>query len=799
MDEKSIRLLEFDKVLARVAEHTSFSAGTTLTLALQPSADPHTVETQQAQTRQAIKLLEGDDTVSVGGARDVRPAADNALRGFVLLSQEFLEIKNSLVAGRNLKRTLLKNPDRHPNLAELAELIEECPGLVTTISQTIDDRGEVQDTASPKLATLRRELRDLYAKIQEKLRILLNSSSAEYLQEPIISLRQGRYVVPLRAEHKGRIKGIIHDQSASGATLWIEPLHTVDLNNNYRSHQIAEEKEIERILGDLSLKIAQWHTQICQTIATLAQLDCIFARAKYAMLTDAVEPQFVAWRSTPPPHPGSRVWIRGARHPLLNPATVIPTDFLVPDDVFTVLITGPNTGGKTVSLKNLGLMISMAQSGLHLPANEAQLTIFEGIFADIGDEQSIEQSLSTFSAHITNIIRILGQMDARSLVVLDELGSGTDPTEGAAIAQAIINYLRDKGATALIATHYPELKIYASQTAGATNASMLFDIETLSPTYEMTIGIPGKSNALAIARRLGLDDSILDEALKLIGHDSQQAENLIGSIYDLREKIASEEAATRIGRQQVDKLRDQLQIDMAAVEYERRKILREAREQAERELEAVRDEVKRARKQLRDAQSLNAVKKLSESLTESAENKDRVLVELETGSADDLPSRRRLKRLQVGDHVLVRALGSRGIITAIQSQTAEVAIGRLTMKVNLADLEFRERPEEEAEQVPPPSRRPSSSTPSNPINAPTVSLELDIRGERVEEALEKLDTYLDNAALAEMPYVRIIHGKGTGRLRQAVRKAIEKHPATSQWEEGRDGEGGDGVTVVKFS
>ncbi|MCZ7669960.1 MAG: hypothetical protein M5U34_23685 [Chloroflexi bacterium] len=356
----------------------------------------------------------------------------------------------------------------------------------------------------------------------------------------------------LRADAKGRIKGIVHDHSGTGATLWLEPMVTVDLNNEYRGLQIREQDEIQRILAALSAKVAAQGDSIQRIVERLAELDLIFARAKYASTIHGVEPRFSEWRHFPPPrppkhanerakwtppppnpHPGSTIWIKGARHPLLDPDTVIPTHLTLDEETFIVLITGPNTGGKTVSLKTTGLMILMAQSGMQLPAIDARLTLFNNVFADIGDEQSIEQSLSTFSGHITNITRILAQVDDRSLVLFDELGSGTDPAEGAALAQAIVNFLRDKGATTFIATHYPELKLYASQTPGATNASLMFDLETLSPTYEMTIGLPGRSNALAIARRLGLDETILDDAMRQLGVGSHQAENMLDSIYDL--------------------------------------------------------------------------------------------------------------------------------------------------------------------------------------------------------------------------------------------------------------------------
>ncbi len=790
MDQKSLRTLEFHKVLALLAEYTSFSAGEAAALAVLPTTDVEDARRWQRQTAEAVVLFEGDSTITVGSSKDVRRAADNAQRGFVLSAEDFAQIKDTLTSARTLKRNLLKAPEKHPELTTIAELIEDVPGLVDAITRTIDERGEVLDSASPKLGKLRQQMRVAHGRIQEKLRALLNSSNNQYLQEPLITMRGGRYVVPLRAEHKGRIKGIIHDQSGSGATLYVEPLNTVELNNDYRSLQLEEEKEIERILAELSRQVATHGEPIIRVVERMAELDLIFARARYAMQTDAVAPIFIDWRKRPPKdvpnHPGSTVWIRAARHPLLDPGEVIPTDVLVEDDLFTVLITGPNTGGKTVALKNIGLMVLMAQSGLHVPANEARLTVFNNVFADIGDEQSIEQSLSTFSAHITNIVRVLDGVDDRSLVIFDELGSGTDPTEGAAIAQSIINFLRDKGATSFIATHYPELKIYASQTAGATNASMLFDLDTLSPTYELTIGIPGKSNALAIARRLGLNESVLDEAMGLVGVGSQEAESLIDSIFDLREKISAEEAATRIALNQAEKERDQLILENAGLQYERARIIEDARREGEKELEKLRAEIRKARRTLRDAQSITAVKKLSKQVTDLEDGLEKPIADAAVPISE--PKRRRNRRLQVGDNVLIRVLNSKGTILNIQGKDAEVAAGNLKMRVKLDQLEYRGRDEPEKRE---------EALPSAPIVS-NLPLELDIRGERVDVGLQRLDQYLDAVSLSNNPFARIIHGKGTGRLRDAVRRALKEHEAVQKYEAGKDSEGGSGVTVVRF-
>jgi DNA mismatch repair protein MutS2 len=805
MDEKSLHILEFHKVLDRLAGYTSFSAGEELARHLRPTTDVIEARRWQAETREARHLLDTRSDVTVGGARDVRRPVDNAQRGFVLRPEELLEIRGTIVAGRNLRRQLERGQEHYPNLYAISQLIEDCPGIVSAITSTLDERGEVLDSASVRLANIRKELRVVYGRIQDKLQSILNSELNHWLQEPIITMRSGRYVVPLKAEAKGRIRGIVHDQSGSGATLWIEPLNTVDLNNDFRGLQIEEQQEIERILAELSGQVADQGDAIKRIVERLAELDLIFARARYAAVTRAVEPEFVDWRTFAPPrpprhanerdkwqppprnpHPGSTIWLRRARHPLLNPETVVPTDLLVDDQTFLILITGPNTGGKTVSLKTTGLMALMAQAGLHLPALEARLTVFQNVFADIGDEQSIEQSLSTFSAHITNIIRILKRVDDRSLVLIDELGSGTDPAEGAALAQAIVNFLRDKGATTFVATHFPELKVYASQTAGATNASLLFDIETLAPTYEMTIGLPGRSNAFAIARRLGLDETILDEAMKMIGSSSHKAESLLESVYDMRDKVAAQEAATRVALRQQETARDELQRRLTAIETERQEVITEARRQAAEELETIREELRQIRKRLRDTESLNQLKKLQK---ETEEIEAEQLKPIEPALLE-MPKKPRRKRtdLRVGDVVLVKSLNARGEIVELDRKVAEVAVGRLRMRANLEDLELKER-EEDGEEMTSTLKLPPAESPG---------MELDLRGKRVEEGLQMLDRYLDSAIMAHLPWVRIIHGKGTGRMREAVRQSISKNNQIASWEEGRDGEGDAGVTVVKF-
>ena len=810
MDEKSLLTLEFDKILDRLINYTSFSGGEAMVRAVVPTTDVVEARQWQAQTREAVQLWESGANVTIGGARDVRRPADNAQRGFTLPPQDLLDVRSTLIAARSLKRRLLKTEELYPELALIAELIEDCPGLVSAIGEALDDRGEVMDSASSQLEQIRRSLRISHGRIQDKLQNFLNSSMSQYLQEQIITMRSGRYVIPLKADHKGRIRGIVHDQSGSGATLWVEPLSTVDLNNEFRSLQLKEQEEIARILAELSARVADHAEALKRIVERMAELDLIFARAKYALSLDATEPEFVEWRTFPipkppkhanerakwqppphNPHPGSTIWIRGARHPLLDPDTVVPTDLTLDEETFLVLITGPNTGGKTVSLKTMGLMVLMAQAGLHLPAREAKLTVFADVFADIGDEQSIEQSLSTFSAHITNIIRTLGHLDEHCLVLLDELGSGTDPAEGAALAQAIVNFLRDKGATTFVATHYPELKLFASQTAGATNASLLFDVDTLSPTYEMTIGLPGRSNAIAIARRLGLDETILDEALQLIGTGNTAAETLLDSIYDIREQISSQEAATRLALRKVQEERDALQTRLDNIEQERQLVLEEARAEADAELAAIREELRQVRRNIRTGRrehdlSLNQVKELNKQVTVVEEGLAPV-----DQTADISPGRKKARRLrrtlQNGDKVFIKSLNTTGTVIALSKKEAEVAVGRLHTRVQLTELELQDAEEQKDEEVY-----------VGLHMAASPGIELDLRGKRVEEGLSSLESHLDAAFLANLPWVRIVHGKGTGRMRDAVRKALNTNANVRSWEEGKDGEGGAGVTVVKF-
>jgi len=496
MDDKSLEMLEFPRILERLARHTSFSAGRELALALRPSPDPEEVRRRLAETGQARALLSSRSCPSLGGVKDVRPLAKDAQRGIVLSPAQLLDIRDTLQAGKSLRRALLHSARQFPLLAAIAGEIEECPHLIEEIGRCLSERGEVMDKASAALAHIRGQLRDLRGRLLNRLqRIIADPANAPYIQEPLITQRGGRYVIPLKAEFKGRIRGLVHDTSASGATLFIEPMEVVELGNRLRELEVEEEREVRRILAALSQLVARDATLIERTVEALARLDLAFAKARYADEIEGVEPKLI-----PPSRRVRPLRLYRARNPLLDPATVVPIDVPFREDFSALVITGPNTGGKTVTLKTVGLLSAMAQSGLFIPAQEGStLPIFSGIYADIGEEQSIEQSLSTFSSHMGNIIRILELADEHSLVLLDELGAGTDPVEGSALARAILSHLLKRGITTLVATHYPELKAFAHVTPGVENACVEFDAQTLMPTYELTIGLPGRSNAFAIA------------------------------------------------------------------------------------------------------------------------------------------------------------------------------------------------------------------------------------------------------------------------------------------------------------
>jgi len=788
--------LELPKILRQVAERTSFSAGRELALRLEPTSDLAEARARQQETTEARRLFDIRGEISIGGAHDVRPLVARAERGLALLPGELLDIQSALEAGQRLKRLLVRLRDQCPRLAAHVLEIAPCPHLIAEIARCISGRGEVLDSASPELARIRHDKTIAHRRLMDRLEGMLSSPQyAPFLQELYVTERSGRYVIPLKAEFKGRVPGLIHDQSASGATLFIEPLAVVELNNNWKQLQLEEEKEVQRILLSLSGMVATEAPFLRRTVRALAYLDMTFARARYAEDTKAVEPHLVPFEgprgkrreggqdsapSAPLPHPGSTLRLLRARHPLLDPRRVVPIDVVLGKDVYILVITGPNTGGKTVSLKTVGLLCLMAQSGLHIPAAEGStLSVFENVYADIGDEQSIEQSLSTFSSHMTNIIAILRQANSHSLVLLDELGAGTDPVEGSALARALLDHLRRRRITTLVATHFSELKAYAQSTPGVCNASVQFDMETLSPTFELRIGLPGQSNALAIARRLGLPRQIVERARTWLSPSHREVEDLLRQIQEARVAAEAEHGEAIRAREEVESLRQELQERLEAIEEERRWVLREAQSEAEELLSELRAEVARLRSRSEEAEpQLARVEALVAELARQAAPAEDVRPLTIPTTEELLP----------GDVVYVASLSREGQLLRVEGAQAEVRVGQFRVKVDVRNLEFRRRAgpvaQVEAEVVPADTFRPFPG------------LELEIRGWRVEDALERVDKYLDEAYMARLPFVRIIHGKGTGRLRQAVRELLAGHPQVRDFRPGDQNEGGEGVTVV---
>ncbi len=798
MDEKTINTLEFPRVIEKLLEYASFSASADLARVLKPAPTLKEALERQALTTEARLLLSLKADISVGGSHDIRPLADLASRGGVLTEAELLSVSGTLMASRDLARHFEKFKERAPNLAEITALFPPPPGIIEAISRCISDRAEVLDNASAKLSSIRSEIKISHDRLLSRLeRMIGDAHTVPMLQEPIITQRNGRYVIPLRAEFKGRLKSIVHDQSSSGATLFVEPLAVVELNNRWHELQLQERDEVRRILAELSGRVGAEAETINGIVTALARFDFCLMCAKYAEDLHASEPVL---RTISPPrdasHPGATIKLFKARHPLLNPETVVPINVDLDTGIFALVITGPNTGGKTVTLKTVGLMVMMAQSGLHIPAQSgSELSFFDNVFADIGDEQSIEQSLSTFSGHITNIVRILERARTKTLVLLDELGAGTDPQEGSALARAILLHLVEKRVPSLIATHYPELKTLAHATSGVVNASMEFDLKTLRPTYHLTIGIPGRSNALLIAKRLGLPDGILDNARSMIDPNELVSDELLNEIHHQREVARKARSSADRDRSLASNMRQELTRRLEGIEDERRAVLEEARDEAEKELNELRKELEALRRQLRQAHQpqaeIEAAVEKIEVMEQKVERKPR-----RRPTTPALPA----PTLRPGARVKLRSMKLEGVITSIDDDNAEVMVGNLRVRVKTADLAAAGETVPGAETIKPSapqsgSARKSAATPFRP----TPGMELDLRGMRAEDALDKLDAYLGEAYASGMPFVRIIHGKGTGRLRQVIREALRNSVCVSTYEEGGEKEGGEGVTIAHFS
>lgn len=797
MNQRTLRILEFDKIKDMLEGYAACSLGREKIKQLEPHNDIEIVRRRLQETTEAARLLDREGAVPFGGITDVRPAIRKASLGSILSPSELLAIGQAAYGIRRLAEFMKAKTADLPLMHELGSRLTVFRSLENDINRCIGDEGEVLDSASPELARIRAQIRTLQNRVREKLESILHSSQYQrVLQESIITMRNGRYVIPVKAEYKGALAGIIHDQSGSGATLFVEPAVVVEINNQIRQLEIAEQEEIERILRRLTQVVGENGSELLTSLETAGQIDFAVAKANFAYALQCVEPQL---------NNAGRIHIVQGRHPLLK-GKVVPIDVWLGKDFSTLVITGPNTGGKTVALKTIGLLTLMAMSGLHVPASDGtELAVFHSVFADIGDEQSIEQSLSTFSSHMTNIVDIIHQAKANSLVLLDELGAGTDPTEGACLAMAILATLHKRGVRTVATTHYSELKTYAHTQPGFANASVEFDIRTLRPTYRLLIGVPGRSNAFAISRRLGLPEPIIDLARTFMSGDDVRVEDLIAELEKDRRLAAVEREkaiklrseAERLKTEYEEKLRKLLQEKESILEAARREaytILQEAKHLADESLGEIRRLVASYRHNGTEGSGEEKVKMLRDSLEQAKSSLQVSLTEgqehlLSTKPVDE-------QGVEVGDQVRVVSLNQVGEVVHKDGQgniTVQVGPMRMTVKVTEVTLEEKRKA---AESVQSSGRSASALRSSKTL---TVSPELDLRGETVESALRIVDKYLDDAFLAGLARCRIIHGKGTGALRSAICAMLDGHTLVKTHYFAPPNDGGDGVTIVELA
>ena len=789
MDAKSTATLEFQKILDRLSGYTSFSASAAMVRALRPTSDYTLAVERQARTTEARRLLDDHADLSTGGARDVRPLAELAARGGVLTPEELLDIKSTLISSRDLLRFFTKLDLEIPHLRAIAAGLEPPPGMIEAISGVISDKGEVLDSASAKLAALRLEVKSANDKVMSKLgRMLTESATARMLQEALITMRNNRYVIPIKAEYKNRMRCVVQDQSASGATLFVEPLAVVDLNNRWAEAVMAESEEVRRILAEVSALVGSHTAGIQVNVYALAALDFAFACARYADDLCASEPVLIEFTGGEDAFPDPIFNFTQARHPLLDPKSVVAIDIALEKGTRALVITGPNTGGKTVTLKTAGLLVLMAQSGLHIPAQSGSETcVFRDVFADIGDEQSIEQSLSTFSGHITNIVRILKHTGRSSLVLMDELGAGTDPQEGSALARAILTFLLRRRTPCLIATHYPELKAFAHSAEGVMNASVEFDLKSLQPTYRLLTGVPGRSNALEIARRLGLNEEIVQDARGMINPSDLRAEDLIDEIHRQLENARQARAEAEQIRQDAGNEKALLDEKLVAIDGERQMVLEAAREQARQELEELQARIESLRRETAAPDRTVLKKKNLRRQAHELEEK------LATPLDSEAPQITQPHPLRPGDRVFIRSLKTDAVVLEITDTEIEVQVGKMRLKTELHNI-ARSKSGELTGAAGLEAEIYGSS--HKALYHPSPGTELHLRGMRADEALAKLERYIDDAYAAGLPFVRIVHGKGTGALRQLVRQALSESTLVSRWENAMDNEGGGGVTIA---
>jgi DNA mismatch repair protein MutS2 len=784
VQQRILKVLEFDKVKEQLMEHAASSLGREKIEKLVPSADFAEVVKWQEQTDEAVTILRLRGNVPLGGIFDIRASVKRAKIGGTLSPHELLDVASTIYASRQMKKFIESLSDENVELPHLSQYVEQMvalPEVEQAIKNCIDDYGEVLDHASDRLRSIRQQLRSTEGRIREKLESMIRSSSAQkMLSDAIITIRNERYVIPVKQEYRSAYGGIVHDQSSSGATLFIEPQAVVDLNNQLQEARVKEKQEIERILIELTEKVAEHADTLLINVEVLAELDFIFTKAKYARKIKASKPLM---------NDRGYIRLRKARHPLIAPDVVVPNDIELGKDYTTIVITGPNTGGKTVTLKTIGLFTLMAQAGLQIPALDgSELAVFNAVYADIGDEQSIEQSLSTFSSHMVNIVDILRKVDNNSLVLFDELGAGTDPQEGAALAIAILDEVYQRGARVVATTHYPELKAYGYNRRGVINASVEFDIETLSPTYKLLIGVPGRSNAFEISKRLGLDERIIERAKSHVSSESNKVENMIASLEYSKKRAEEEWKEAEDFRKEAEKLHKELQRQIIEFNEKRDELIEEAKRKAAEIVKASQQEAEKIISQLRQMQKEKLAEIKEHELIEARKRLEEAAPKLEEKKKAK-KAKASQHQFQPGDEVKVINLNQKGhLIEKVSDDEWQVQIGILKMKVKEENLEYIGTPK-------PVETRPLATVKGKDYH---VSPELDLRGERYEDALVRVEKYIDDALLAGYPRVSIIHGKGTGALRKGVQEFLKNHRSVKNIRYGEATEGGTGVTIVEL-
>ena len=811
MNQKALKTLEYDKIINQLTEYAASPPGKALCQNLSPSSDLEEVRTWQAQTTDAVTRIRLKGSVSFSGIRDIGDSLKRLDIGSSLSIPELLSISSLLTVAARAKaygrhdgeddaRGTSEPQDDFDSLEPLFAGLEPLTPLNNEIKRCILSEDEVADDASPGLSHVRRSMKVTADRIHTQLNSILNSNRS-YLQDAVITMRDGRYCLPVKSEYKNQVSGMVHDQSATGSTLFIEPMAIIRLNNEMRELEIQEQKEIEAVLASLSNQAAPCTEELRMDMELLAQLDFIFAKAGLARHYKCSAPVF---------NDKGYIHIKDGRHPLLNPQAVVPINVWLGREFDLLIVTGPNTGGKTVSLKTVGLFTLMGQSGLHIPAWEgSELAVFDQVFADIGDEQSIEQSLSTFSAHMTNIVRILNEADSRSLCLFDELGAGTDPTEGAALAIAILSFLHNMKCRTMATTHYSELKVFALSTPGVENACCEFNVETLQPTYRLLIGIPGKSNAFAISQKLGLPGYIIDDAKSHLEAKDESFEDLLTSLESSRLTIEKEQAEINAYKDEIASLKNRLTQKEERLDERKDKILKNATEEAQRILREAKETADQTIKQINKLAASSGVGKELEAerarLRDQLKKTDEKLTVKPKGPSQPISP----KKLKIGDGVKVLSMNLKGTVSTLPNARGDlyVQMGILRSLVNIRDLELLNEKDISATLGDGSSisyggkaarGKGSGSSQIKMSKSSTVSAEVNLIGMTVDEAVPAMEKYLDDAYLAHLQTVRVVHGRGTGALKNAVHKRLRQLKYVKEFRLGQFGEGDSGVTVVTF-